>query len=294
MTEGARPTVLVTDLDNTLWDWFAAWYASFSAMLNRLVELSGVPAEVLEPQIRAVHQLRGTSEYSNLLDEVPALQTAAGNGRPLDVFDDAMHVLNSARRRSTALYPGVRDTLEALRAVGVTIVAYTESIAYWTEWRIKHTGLDGVIDLLYSSPDHDLPTGVTVQRLRRRSGEDYGLKVTKHLHVERGVLKPNADVLRGILADLGRVPSEAVCVGDSLMKDIVMAQQADVLDVHAKYGEPQKRPEYDLLRRVSHWPDTAVKRERNLMTSDEVVPTHVLDRGFSQLLEVVDWGTAAP
>lgn len=78
----SQPRLLVTDLDNTLWDWFAAWHASFSAMLDRLIETSGVPAEVLEPQIRAVHQARGTAEYSFLLDEVPALIEASGSMPP--------------------------------------------------------------------------------------------------------------------------------------------------------------------------------------------------------------------
>src|SRR3954451_13228899 len=44
----SRPRLLVADLDNTVWDWFAAWHASFSAMLDHLIEISGVPAEVLD------------------------------------------------------------------------------------------------------------------------------------------------------------------------------------------------------------------------------------------------------
>ena len=48
MVDLARKTLLVTDLDNTLWDWFEAWFQSFSGMLDRLCELSDVPREVLE------------------------------------------------------------------------------------------------------------------------------------------------------------------------------------------------------------------------------------------------------
>jgi hypothetical protein len=56
--------------------------------------------------------------------------------------------------------------------------------------------------------------------------------------------------------------SEVMCVGDSLMKDIVMAQGAGVTDVWAKYGESHRRDGYDLLRRVSHWTPQDVERER--------------------------------
>lgn len=287
-TEREGRTLLVTDLDNTLWDWFAAWHASFSALLDRLVELSGVPAEVLEPQIRTVHQKRGTSEYSNLLNELPALRDASPDVEPLIAYDDAVYAMNSARRRSTRLYPSVRETLTTLHERGITIVAYTESVAYWTEWRIKHTELDGVIDVLYSAPDHDLPMGITMQSLRRRGDDEYGLKVTTHRHVDRGLVKPNADVLRSILADSGSTPGEAVYVGDSLMKDIAMAQSAGVLDVHAKYGEAQHLEEYNLLQRVSHWPDRAVSREQELRHSSEVVPTVTAPYRFAEILPVFD------
>lgn len=33
-----KKTVLITDLDNTLFDWFSIWYNSFNAMLNKVVE----------------------------------------------------------------------------------------------------------------------------------------------------------------------------------------------------------------------------------------------------------------
>ena len=279
--------LLITDLDNTLWDWFAAWHASFGAMLDRLTELSGVPAAVLEPEIRKIHQQRGTSEYSNLLNEVPSLiQGMSGNKEPSTVYDDALHVLHSQRKKNTQLYPGVLETLTELRERSIKIVAYTESVAYWTEWRIRHTGLDGVIDVLYSAPDHELPQGLTFEAMRTADPSEYGLRRTEHHYVPKGAVKPNVAVLQSILLDCSTPAQNAVYVGDSLMKDISMAQQVGVTDVHAKYGEPQHLESYALLQRVSHWPDRDVLKEQQLRTAPAVHPAHVLDQGFWQLLEV--------
>src|SRR5690242_16042089 len=103
--EKQLPRLLITDLDNTLWDWFQAWYESFSALLDALVDLSGVDRAVLEDQIRVVHQRRGTSEYSNLVREIPALVEASAPRDPAEVFDAALHAQNSRRKAATRLYP---------------------------------------------------------------------------------------------------------------------------------------------------------------------------------------------
>lgn len=282
-------SLLITDLDNTLWDWFEVWYESFSSLLDGLVQVSGVPVETLEREIRAVHQARGTSEYSFLLGEVPSL-VAKANGVDMEkVYGDALHAQRSARIRHTRLYPTVMDTLNTLRSQGVTIIAYTESVAFWTEWRIRRTGLDGVIDHLYSAPDHDLPVGVTLDDVRTLPPDEYGLKETIHEHVPPGAIKPNVKILRSILEDFGRDPEQAVYVGDSLMKDIAMAQDAGVLDAHARYGEAQLRDEYSLLQRVSHWPDHHVNKEQELSVSAEIAPTVVLSR-FDEVLPLFSSG----
>ncbi|MCX5236170.1 HAD family hydrolase [Streptomyces prunicolor] len=279
-----RVSLLVTDLDDTLWDWFAAWHASFSAMLKKLSELSGVPQRQLEQEIQAVHRRRGTSEYSYLLNELPSLLEKNPTSKPSEVYDEALHVQNKNRVQNTKLYEGVKETLQELQRRKVPVAAYTESISYWSEWRIRRTGLDGLIKVMYSSPDHDFPNGISAQQLRTQPPSAYGLHKTVHKQVPPGVLKPNADVLRSILSDFAVRPQEAVYVGDSLMKDIVMAQDLGVHDVHAQYGVSHDKDGYNLLRRVSHWTSQDIEREKELSTRPTVTPSHVLPEGFAQIL----------
>ncbi|MEU6111561.1 HAD family hydrolase [Streptomyces albidoflavus] len=282
-------SLIVTDLDNTLWDWVDSWHASFSAMLCRLSELSDVPQEQLEREIRVVHRRRGTTEYSYLLNELPSLLEINPCREPAEVYDEAIHVLNSERKRRTVLYPGVKEALKELKKRNVPVVAYTESVSYWSEWRVRHTGLDGLIEVMYSSPDHDFPKGVDAQKLRMFPSAQYGLRKTIHRHVPRGILKPNIDVLGSILNNFSVPPERVVYVGDSLMKDVVMAQELGVRDVHAQYGVAQHREEYSLLRRVSHWSREDIRREETLVARPSVTPSHVLTDGFPQMLAMFDF-----
>ncbi|WP_416417555.1 HAD family hydrolase [Paenarthrobacter aromaticivorans] len=289
---GYKPKVslLVTDLDNTLWDWFHAWYASFGALLDGVVRVTGVSRKQLEDEIRVVHQRRGTSEYSWLLYEIPSVIAYCGDADPFVVFRDVLHEQNSARLYQSRLYDGVLETLQAVRGAGVPIVAYTESQAYWTKWRMTKLGLDGVIDCLYSSPDHDSPRGLSPAEKRFDPTQDMSLKKTKHRHVHGGILKPNPKILEEILGEYDVPLDEVLYVGDSLMKDVAMGQAVGVIDAHALYGVAHERPAYDQLRRVSHWTDEDVERERLTAPGATPQPTYIITAGLDEILEQFTFG----
>jgi FMN phosphatase YigB (HAD superfamily) len=290
VSSGNRPrcSVLITDLDNTLWDWFAIWHASFSALLSGVVAKSGVPEDKLVKEIRQVHQEHRTSEYAFLLQELPSLQRLHPGQDIRAIYDDALHAHRSARKQTASLYAGVVETLTAMKQSQTLLVGYTESMAFYTSDRMRRTKLDELLDFLYSAPDHDLPEGMTPEQLRSLPPEHYELKHTQHRHTPRGELKPSPVLLKKIVEEVQADPSEVVYVGDSLMKDVAMAQDANVTDVWAKYGESHRREEYDLLRRVSHWTDADVEREKKL-TRYDVKPSYELNQ-FSELLSLFQFG----
>jgi FMN phosphatase YigB (HAD superfamily) len=293
MTTTARPKIglLIVDLDDTLWTWFDAWHKSFTAMLNTLTATTGLAEHELLPAIKAVHEQKGTAEYSWLLDELEVLKPFSGGRSAAEAFDPVLHAQNSARKHNTRLYPGVLTTLRHVRNNGVKIVAYTESLSFWTEWRMRQTGLDGIIDILYSSPDHDFPEGETRETVRTLPAEEYGLKQTVHLNVARGIAKPDPQVLQQIVS-AHEVPGRStVYVGDSLDRDVEMAQRVGVIGVHAKYGEAYEKPGYDLLRAVTHWKPAAVEKEKSRDPQIKAKADYVLQEGFYELLVLFDFAT---
>lgn len=283
-----RVSIVITDLDDTLWNWLEIWYRPFRAMLDRLVEDSGVSRDRLLRDFKEVHEAHGTSEYAFAINELSSLQEKHPGGDLASIYRPAIEAYRAERDKVLKLFPGVRGTLEAMRAKGALIVGYTDSMAFYTRYRLRKLGLDRVLDYLYSPADHELPEGKTCEDIRRYSRDHYELRRTIHRHTPPGKQKPSAEVLLDVIRDVGGHPSQAIYVGDKLVKDVAMAQGAGVTDVHAAYGEAHKREEYELLRQVTHWTPAAVEEEK-ATTAEDVTPTHVLASSFVELLEVFEF-----
>lgn len=276
-----RKRLLITDVDNTLFDWQELWYQSFSAMIDTIIAISGVERSLLLAECSVVHQRHGTSEYSYLIEELPCLAKLY-NGDIISHMQPAIDAFRQARRLHLKLYPDVLATLKELRERGVTIAAFTESKAFYTNYRFRKLELDGPVGFLYSPSDHDLPVA-NVNAIRHYPLNSYKLKYTSHRHTADGEVKPNPHLLSTIVEELGFAKPEVVYLGDSALKDVFMAQSANVLDVHAAYGLAQRRPEYELLRAVTHWTPEMVEREKHELSRRTILPSVSLNRGFAEI-----------
>jgi len=269
-------SVIVTDLDNTLFDWLDIWYRPFNAMIESLVTQSGKTRDILERDCKRVHEKYGTSEYAFLVEELQCLQEMHPGQNPRLVYSASIDAYRRERAAAMHLYPTVRETLETLKDQGCLLVGYTESMAFYSNYRVHALGLDRLLDYLYSPPDHDLPEGRT-----RHAAADAPFRRTLQRHTPRGELKPNPKLLADILRDIGARREETLYVGDNLMKDIAMAKEADITDAYAKYGGTQGRPEYGALKRVTHWPTAHVKKEE----ATTIEPTYVLN-SFGEIVNL--------
>jgi FMN phosphatase YigB (HAD superfamily) len=92
LMQGTRQAIdtLILDLDNTIYDWFAVWYASFDPIYQELIKITGLPADAIEADIRIVHQARRTSEYTFLLEEIDALKDLRETGDIRTRFHEAI------------------------------------------------------------------------------------------------------------------------------------------------------------------------------------------------------------
>jgi FMN phosphatase YigB (HAD superfamily) len=191
-------TALITDFDNTLFDWVELWLHCFSAMLDSIVQISGISKEQLIPEIRAVHQKHRTSEYSFLVEELPSLRSFLHGRSATEVFAPAIDIYRDQRRPHLKLYPTVAEILLQIKGRGTRIIAYTESMAFYSNHRLRRLGLDGVFDYVFCPVDHVLPEGLSADDLRHYPAQHYELRYAKQHYTPKGSQKPDDDVLNAI------------------------------------------------------------------------------------------------
>ena len=119
-----RVTVVILDLDNTLFDWVEIWCQSFRAMLDELVQHSGIEREILLSDFKAVFTRHATSEYAFAIEELPSLQAKHPGENLAQLYDPAIHAYRSARKSALQLFPDVEETLQKLKDAGCLLVGY--------------------------------------------------------------------------------------------------------------------------------------------------------------------------
>lgn len=278
-----KPTIelLVTDLDNTLYDWVSFFAVAFYRMVEVAAGQLDVGREVLLDDLRAIHRAHHNSEQPfALLDTKTVSDRLPGLSRRerKEYLDDAFHAFNSARKALLTPYPNVLDTLERIDGSGCTIVGHTEATAVNAQFRLAMLGLAKYLKRLYAAENRG--KGHPAPELASRV-----VGVPSVTYLARGELKPAPGVLLNICADNGVDPSRTLYVGDSVSRDVGMAKEAGVWVAHAQYGTRYPPEYWPMLVRISHWHEDDVRRaELAESMFGQVEPDARLDEGFAQIL----------
>ena len=267
---------LITDFDNTLFDWFDNWYEAFNGALCYIFEqCPNLDKKEFLLDIKNIHVEHNTTEYLNVFYEISELQKYKTILNFHEVCSYATVLREELKAKHLHLFCNVLETFKYLKQNYYKIVLFTESEAYSTSLRIKALKLDGIVDYIYAPPAKNFGnTDLVYTKL---------ISFDKQSHY-----KPNKKNLEKILNDLHLKHENCYYIGDSLIKDIKMAQNANIKDIYAKYGENyKKRPEYELLKNVTFWKDSLVKAEEKSNERD-IKPTFILKNSFKEILKVLN------
>jgi phosphoglycolate phosphatase len=277
--------LLVCDLDNTLYDWVGYFVPAFYAMVDQVVSITGCDKEKLLDEFRGVHQKYADAEHPFALLET---ETIAKRFRtePLHALKDldpAFHAFNSERKRHLKLHEGVLETLSALKAEGVQLVAHTESKLFGVVDRLTRFDLFQYFHHVYCRERSETPHP-------KRDPNAWLTRVPPNVIVELSghQAKPDPAVLLEICAREGFAANETAYVGDSVARDILMAKKASVFAIWAAYGAQHDPIQYEKLVRISHWTSAEVEKERQLKAeAKSLQPDFVAKKSFREVLQAL-------
>lgn len=276
--------LLITDLDNTLYDWVSFYSQSFSAMAEELSKEINVPLDILLSEYKVIHQRFGNSEKPFATLELPSVISYFGTNDKILLQKKLTRVFSafsSKRNHSLKLYPTVRDTLNILRERGVKIVGHTESLEYNSLYRLYKLDVIDFFDHLYTIEDnhnlHPNPKNAKVISVK----DDFIIRLSS------AESKPNPKLLEHICLTENVDIKDAVYVGDSITKDISMAKSIGMKAVWARYGR-QFAPElWEILVKITHWTDKDVEREEQLKESFSRVKPDYSINSFAEILDLM-------
>jgi len=281
--------LVILDLDNTLYDWVGFYIPSFLAMVRELSNITGICESELKSSFKRGHQRYISSEYAFAIEELDVLKAKVGDLDTRKVFERygaAIEAFRETRRQTLHLYDGVTVTLRELRSANKKLVAVTDATMYYAVRRLKDLGIELLFDMICAPADHGLPPGVKPEDARSSADPlRYQSRIPLQLSLDNAVRKPDMAILNAILKTTETAPENAVFVGDSLTKDVLLAKRCGVWDVYAEYGTRVNPTLFNELLKITYWTDQDVAEDRRLRGL-QISPTFTIN-SFRELIRVI-------
>ncbi len=285
--------LVVTDMDNTLYSWIDYIVPAVEAMVDSVTRSTQWPRLKVIQSLKSVYTHYESNEYPFALQE-SSLYREFEEFSSFDklVIDPARAAFSHARNKYLKPYKTVIETLETLSSLGIDVVALTDAPRNPAEQRVKKLGFDRWLKALYTMPGFEFPADGKGQAL---VAGDIVKKQTQGVYqaacpvveLPKAYEKPHTAGLLQIFERFKVKPHEALFVGDSLKKDVALAQAVGCVDVWAEYGTYVS---LDYRERLDVISSNAITRRHaaGLLETEKqtVVPRHSLSN-FGQILELL-------
>lgn len=276
--------VLLTDLDNTLFNWIDYFAPAFRAMVHALAWATKVSEATLYDQFRDVYADTESVEYTWAIQ-----QLALCKGLKAEEIQRLVHIgrvaFGKTLRKRLQPYPEVASTLRWLKEHAVCVAGVSNSFIADALFRLRTLGLESYFDALIGWNGFGLPANDTsLQRRQRVDRWRQRTTIPSVVTLPSDLLKPNAtSYLRALEALRTTTSVEVWVVGDSINKDLVPAREIGATDVWARYGRNVDPQNMETLLTITHWSEQKVA---SVFDDGGFEPAAIID-GFSELRRVV-------
>ncbi len=304
MTAGSKNKapykLIVTDIDNTVFDWVNYYVTAFNALLDTVASTIGSSRELLAAESRDVFSEHGSIEYPFLAQELQSVNKFYGSDidRMLsEAVAPGRDAFMAAAQSVLKPYDDVPSTLAAIkkRFPDLPIVALTDAPRYVAMWKLNKLGLLEHYDAVYGLPDPRVPTCEISRRvkvdpeilLKHLQQSNFGFKGKIRI-LPDDYEKPGVRGLKTVLMDFDldepiEKRQDVLWIGDNLRKDIGLGKRLNVRSAWAEYGS--KVSEGNLASLSLFSPPQNIHKNVYIKANDPSAPRpDVVFNSFSDLL----------
>lgn len=278
-------SIILTDLDNTIYNWKDFFAPSFRAMVHVLSKETGIHEDEIINDFKKIYNDKGSPEYAFSVQELKMCHNL-----PIKKVDKLVYlakaVFSRTRQKNLIPYNGVKKTLEWGIREGIKIIGVTNSPIFHAQRRLRKLNLDHLFFGLAGWEGHEVPDednyGIHTikQRIKEKS---YHSRVQKLWPLPTEELKPNSIGYLEIINDLHISCEKTYVVGDSLWRDIKPALEIGAIGVWAKYGRECKPKSFETLLKLDKWSE-----EKILNISDpRLIKPPLIINNFSEIQKFI-------
>jgi phosphoglycolate phosphatase len=292
--------LIVTDIDNTVFDWVGYYVTAFNALLDTVASTIGSSRERLAAEARDVFLEHGSIEYPFLAQELQSVNKFYGNDidRMLsEAVAPGRDAFMAAAQAVLKPYEDVPQTLAAIkkRFPDLPIVALTDAPRYVAMWKLNKLGLLEHFDAVYGLPDPRVPTCEINRRvkvdpeilLKHLQQSNFGFKGKIRI-LPDDYEKPGVRGLKTVLMDYDldeptQNRKRVLWIGDNLRKDVGLGNRLNVQSAWAEYGTNVSATNLASLSLFS--PPQNIQKNVFIKVDDPSAPKpDVVFKSFSDLL----------
>ncbi|MGD9639281.1 MAG: HAD family hydrolase [Alphaproteobacteria bacterium] len=291
MSEKRDVSLVVSDVDNTILDFFGTWGVSTKKAFEDLAVSRNISMDDLVADVmKNTHPEYRMHDLPAMVKAAPILQPKNEEEKAKFAKDDARIIHNWQKERAaTPFYDGVVATIRKMKSNGCKFVLYSDGPVSSVVARLAQRNFPAdLIDGIYAQPAlPDAKTGkvppLATDSKSAAFVEALGDKIRPLYDCPH---KPNPDALLRIIKDMEiENPKEVVMVGDNLRSDCGGGNRAGVNTAWQKDGADVCKEAVDFYFTVPTNPNYAVGLERMTKQLEDPAntPTVVLEKGFKDL-----------
>ena len=303
MADGKKPEIalVVSDIDNTICDFFSMWGETTNKAFDALCALHNISREELEAAVTDEEHVPAEARMHNLAEMIEKTSLLRPkNEEERKKFDKEhakiVHEWQKGRDNQK-IYQGVIATVRKMKEAGAQFVLYTDGPESAVIPRLAKYGFPPeLIDAIYMQPDLDSNgkrVPLKVQGKAAEWKEKFEANGGKLTILEPGSHKPNPETLDKIRKERGiDDPKSMLMVGDNLKADVGGANALGAFSVWQKDGCDVTQEAIDLYYRIPTNPNYLLGLEKMSSQLPNFPPDITLDGGWKDMSKYVRFVSA--